>query len=168
MTINLFENFSYFNLAKLHLAVFTVILSVPVYGEQLSPPIPKAPGAEFRQLNRHLFESAKKGYVKALEKYLDAGASVKARDRFGNTALLIAARAHKIKSVKTLLEFGSKINHQNLVGSSALLRAATAGRTKIAKFLVQNGAKVNLANNCLLYTSPSPRDGLLSRMPSSA
>ena len=27
---------------------------------------------------------------------------------------------------------------------------------------------VELANNCLLYTSPSPRDGLLSRMPSSA
>ena len=26
----------------------------------------------------------------------------------------------------------------------------------------------DLANNCLLYTSPSPRDGLLSRMPSSA
>ena len=25
-----------------------------------------------------------------------------------------------------------------------------------------------LVNNCLLYTSPSPRDGLLSRMPSSA
>ena len=25
-----------------------------------------------------------------------------------------------------------------------------------------------LINNCLLYTSPSPRDGLLSRMPSSA
>ena len=24
------------------------------------------------------------------------------------------------------------------------------------------------ADNCLLYTSPSPRDGLLSRMPSSA
>src|SRR5680860_1263098 len=26
----------------------------------------------------------------------------------------------------------------------------------------------NLAYTCLLYTSPSPRDGLLSRMPSSA
>ena len=25
-----------------------------------------------------------------------------------------------------------------------------------------------LADHCLLYTSPSPRDGLLSRMPSSA
>ena len=28
--------------------------------------------------------------------------------------------------------------------------------------------KVGLLNPCLLYTSPSPRDGLLSRMPSSA
>ena len=26
----------------------------------------------------------------------------------------------------------------------------------------------DMYNNCLLYTSPSPRDGLLSRMPSSA
>ena len=33
------------------------------------------------------------------------------------------------------------------------------------------GVKANFKNshkNCLLYTSPSPRDGLLSRMPSSA
>ena len=29
-------------------------------------------------------------------------------------------------------------------------------------------ANTNGAYNCLLYTSPSPRDGLLSRMPSSA
>ena len=28
--------------------------------------------------------------------------------------------------------------------------------------------QVILLNDCLLYTSPSPRDGLLSRMPSSA
>ena len=31
-----------------------------------------------------------------------------------------------------------------------------------------NGAKVLKANICLLYTSPSPRDATLSRMPSSA
>ena len=28
--------------------------------------------------------------------------------------------------------------------------------------------EIELSSNCLLYTSPSPRDGLLSRMPSSA
>ena len=30
------------------------------------------------------------------------------------------------------------------------------------------GEQGNFYNSCLLYTSPSPRDGLLSRMPSSA
>ena len=30
------------------------------------------------------------------------------------------------------------------------------------------GLAVNKGDGCLLYTSPSPRDGLLSRMPSSA
>ena len=31
-----------------------------------------------------------------------------------------------------------------------------------------NNAHIALTTDCLLYTSPSPRDGLLSRMPSSA
>ena len=31
-----------------------------------------------------------------------------------------------------------------------------------------SGERVGLCTTCLLYTSPSPRDGLLSRMPSSA
>ena len=31
-----------------------------------------------------------------------------------------------------------------------------------------SGAEITLSDTCLLYTSPSPRDGLLSRMPSSA
>ena len=35
----------------------------------------------------------------------------------------------------------------------------------LATFLVQNGCT---DNSCLLYTSPSPRDDISSRMPSSA
>ena len=31
-----------------------------------------------------------------------------------------------------------------------------------------DSADIELVTDCLLYTSPSPRDGLLSRMPSSA
>ena len=42
----------------------------------------------------------------------------------------------------------------------------------IAQAFVKEGAHVILTDinfkDCLLYTSPSPRDGLLSRMPSSA
>ena len=40
-----------------------------------------------------------------------------------------------------------------------------------AQVVMGGGAPVvvqSMTNTCLLYTSPSPRDGLLSRMPSSA
>ena len=42
---------------------------------------------------------------------------------------------------------------------------------KEAAVFVPSGTQSNLCallSHCLLYTSPSPRDGLLSRMPSSA
>ena len=38
---------------------------------------------------------------------------------------------------------------------------------ELAKFLGQKTFEAEV-NNCLLYTSPSPRDATLSRMPSSA
>ena len=34
--------------------------------------------------------------------------------------------------------------------------------------LVSRGESKDILNTCLLYTSPSPRDGFTSRMPSSA
>ena len=43
-----------------------------------------------------------------------------------------------------------------------------AGRKLNAETAILDGEIVALDRNCLLYTSPSPRDGLLSRMPSSA
>ena len=43
--------------------------------------------------------------------------------------------------------------------------AASFGRDQLAIF---DPSIVQVSDTCLLYTSPSPRDGLLSRMPSSA
>ena len=40
--------------------------------------------------------------------------------------------------------------------------------TEVSEMPVPAVAKLGLLRTCLLYTSPSPRDGLLSRMPSSA
>ena len=37
-----------------------------------------------------------------------------------------------------------------------------------AKKFLEKEESVKRSRGCLLYTSPSPRDGLLSRMPSSA
>ena len=52
-------------------------------------------------------------------------------------------------------------------GISAL---AIHGRTKACRFVgeVEYDTISEVVESCLLYTSPSPRDGLLSRMPSSA
>ena len=51
-----------------------------------------------------------------------------------------------------------RLDKKNIIVTAA---AQGIGRATALKF-ANEGAKV-----CLLYTSPSPRDGLLSRMPSS-
>ena len=40
--------------------------------------------------------------------------------------------------------------------------------TRLLEYVKNGGVVIVQYNTCLLYTSPSPRDGLLSRMPSSA
>ena len=40
--------------------------------------------------------------------------------------------------------------------------------THFSKYIRPGAEIIEAKNTCLLYTSPSPRDGLLSRMPSSA
>ena len=54
------------------------------------------------------------------------------------------------------------LNYLNVAITVGLFGLVSSGLTSIAK------EKGQLVNSCLLYTSPSPRDGLLSRMPSSA
>ena len=63
------------------------------------------------------------------------------------------------------------INAQVMLSGPKNIKAVT---NKIQKQLGGITATVNLkvakgtSRSCLLYTSPSPRDGLLSRMPSTA
>ena len=47
------------------------------------------------------------------------------------------------------------------------LKERAASKGELRRFAQKFGITA-LVDNCLLYTSPSPRDGLLSRMPSSA
>ena len=59
------------------------------------------------------------------------------------------------KMIKNNFEFGLTINDMYFSVPSSL------------KQLIDDGWTIS-NKTCLLYTSPSPRDGLLSRMPSSA
>ena len=63
-------------------------------------------------------------------------------------------------------ETGGKIKIQNIPPEEFLVnRRATS--LEDAHF-VAHRTTMTVSDLCLLYTSPSPRDGLLSRMPSSA
>ena len=67
---------------------------------------------------------------------------------------------------------------KNFLGATALSAVMAAGTAyaettiRVQSVLGDSSDEVvmlkEFAKDCLLYTSPSPRDGLLSRMPSSA
>ena len=65
-------------------------------------------------------------------------------------------------SIDTPVEDFDEVMSVNLRGAYFVTQAVAKGLIKSKK----PGSLVNIS--CLLYTSPSPRDGLLSRMPSSA
>ena len=77
-----------------------------------------------------------------------------------------------------LTDESQKVTVQLQNGTAVIPQGADIETAKaaIAKALVVNADEVDVKNldweyeceGCLLYTSPSPRDGLLSRMPSSA
>lgn len=99
-----------------------------------------------RTLNFLLFDAAEHGCIDLMRHFLDLGASIEARNRGGNTALQIAARAGERKAVKVLLERGSDVHHRNLAGSTALIQAAMADRRSVAKVLLRAGADQNARN----------------------
>ena len=85
--------------------------------------------------------------------------------------------AEKISKVGTQPIIGTQINFKfgDIIGLIPLFALNEKGYKKIIELSSLSYLKNNQLsephlelNDCLLYTSPSPRDGLLSRMPSSA
>ena len=85
--------------------------------------------------------------------------------------MLFGHAPHELRPGQNVLVWGASGG----LGSYAIQLINTAGANAIGvisdedkrDFVLGLGAK-GVINSCLLYTSPSPRDGLLSRMPSSA
>ncbi len=83
--------------------------------------------------------------VKAeLIRYLiDKGIDVNATDKYGFTALMIAAKDPDVGVVKLLLDRGADVNSKDKYGWTALIAASSYGRIQIMKLLLAKGADVN-------------------------
>ena len=70
--------------------------------------------------------------------------------------------------MKQLLILASLLSSVLVMGQSLSVETISALPMRTSNNAVVEGFANGKAYVCLLYTSPSPRDGLLSRMPSSA
>ena len=70
----------------------------------------------------------------------------------------------KLENFRKMLEQMDEHNIKYATENSASI----FGKKKSREVIEENYTPMVKYSNCLLYTSPSPRDGLLSRMPSSA
>ena len=78
---------------------------------------------------------------------------------------LLAAELNRANAEKAALIVCAMADRPKTVIVSAVLKAAEQGPPSVRLAAITALGRVG---DCLLYTSPSPRDGLLSRMPSSA
>ncbi len=99
-----------------------------------------------REINFHLFDASDLGCLSVVEQLLEAGASVRARDRAGNTPFILAAGKGHDEIIDLLLKMGADPRQTNLSGSNALIMAVTHNRRKTARRLLALGLDVNAAD----------------------
>ena len=76
---------------------------------------------------------------------------------------------NNLKVVKTTKAQQADGSEKNKALDAALAQITdNFGKGSVMKLGQRKAMDVESVSTCLLYTSPSPRDGLLSRMPSSA
>ncbi|MGE4635998.1 MAG: ankyrin repeat domain-containing protein [Arenicellales bacterium] len=99
-----------------------------------------------RTLNFFLFDAADRGCISVAKELLSRGASIRARDQFGNTAVARAARHGEKQFLEFLLDQGAIVDPTNVRGSTPLLQAVTKNRRRTINLLLQHGANPNAVN----------------------
>ena len=95
-------------------------------------------------MTREWKEAARGGAVDTLQQLLDRGADVDARDRHGQTALMIAATEGHVRLVEWLIGRGANLDHTAKYGLSALMLAVARGHVEIVRTLSAAGADLTV------------------------
>ena len=89
-------------------------------------------------------EAVRRGAVAELDALLSRGADVDARDRHGQTAVMLAAADGNARVVEWLAMHGADLDHTAKFGLSALMLAVVRGHAEVVRVLVAAGASVEL------------------------
>ena len=92
-------------------------------------------------------------------------ANVDERDKYGNTALMLAVNGRHLQCLKFLLQAKANVNIKNYQGETALISAARNGHIECLELLMKSGADVNCADGfgftALKVTSRNEHDRCL-------
>ena len=115
----------------------------PPPGSSLLPK-PEAPAPRPFTLEDRYLDAARRGDRKMLELCLEKGVDPKAKDGFGRSALLLAARdGHSLEIVRLLQSEGLAVDEPDVRGIAALGYAAGNGQLDLVAYLLDRGAAVN-------------------------
>ena len=89
-------------------------------------------------------DAAERGDASALRALLEAGEDVNSRDRYGQTALMLAARNGQLATARVLVEAGADLDHTAKYRLSALMLATINGHDLVAQLLLEAGADTRI------------------------
>lgn len=109
------------------------------------PPLEiKKPNPELKQESiSPLVENAAEGNIDAVKELLAAKANLEKTNKFGSTALSLAARYGKLDVVKLLLTHKANVEHVDLEKDTPLSEAITERRLNVVKTLIDANANLN-------------------------
>ena len=99
---------------------------------------------ENEELDARLISAAGSGDVETVERLLDEGASVRARDAEGRTALVAAAYGNHLATAEALVRAGADVNAKDDTEQSAYLISASevGDDPRLLELTLENGADV--------------------------
>jgi len=108
-------------------------------------------------LNARFLVAARNLDAAAIERMLREGANVNARNRLGESALVIVLRKDRLDLAQTLLAAGADVNLAAVNGITPLMAAAYGGHADMVMILLDKGATIGatdrLKKNAMTYAA---------------
>lgn len=107
--------------------------------------------AESHSFDLELLQSAEKGDLASVQRFVKKGANIEAKDQSGSTPLMIAVGKADTAMVKFLLDRGASVDTRNTDGANVLMQAAQMGRVSIVELLVQKETDQRALNEAIFH-----------------